>query len=336
MLWHDRYIRKDEILASRNRRGRAAAGPARSGWRRPSGGSASMGTAKRSRTRCHLDGPTTGSASRPAIARSRLAIPAGQSDIVAGMKIIFSRKGFDSASGAAPSPIYEGRPISIPIPYAVRSETTYGDLGLGAVVEWLTKGRLTRTSFCHQDPMFEGRRCAFGQVEASQGHLENNGVGVGDVFLFFGLFANVNGSDPHHRIFGYLKVEEVMKLGSAPPPSSQPSGFSRRHPHTLPGWPRNNTIYVGPGRTASSDTRDLRLSVSGGPVSRWKVPSWLRKAGLTYHGNPERWGDDNTLEIVGRGQEFVTDVAGCPTAAAWLGDALSMISGTMPVAGSAT
>ena len=160
---------------------RAAAGPARSGWRRPSGGSASMGTAKRSRTRCHLDGPTTGSASSPAIARSRLAIPAGQSDIVAGMKIIFSRKGFDSASGGAPSPIYEGRPISIPIPYAVRSETTYGDLGLGAVVEWLTKGSLTRTSFCHQDPMFEGRRCAFGQVEASQGHLENNGVGVGDV-----------------------------------------------------------------------------------------------------------------------------------------------------------
>lgn len=252
------------------------------------------------------------------------------------MKTVFSRKGFDSASGGAPSPIYEGRPISIPIPYTVRSETTYGDLELGAVVEWITGGRLTGASLCHHDPMFEGSRCAFGQIGPSQGHLENNDVDVGDVFLFFGLFANLDGSDPHHRIFGYLKVEEVMKLGSAPLPSSQPSGFSHRHPHTLEGWDSNNTLYVGLGRTASSDASGLRLSLPGGPVSRWKVPPWLRKAGLTYHGNTERWGDDNTLQVVGRGQEFVTDVAGCPTAAAWLDDVLSMISGTTPVAGSVT
>ena len=87
------------------------------------------------------------------------------------MKIIFNRKGFNSASGGAPSPIADGRPISIPIPYAIRSETTYGDLGLGAVVEWITRGRLTGASLCHHDPMFEGSRCAFGQIGPSQGHL---------------------------------------------------------------------------------------------------------------------------------------------------------------------
>ena len=250
------------------------------------------------------------------------------------MKIVFSRKGFDSGAGGAPSPIVDGRPTSIPIPYAVRSETTYDDLGLGAVVKRITKGWLTGASLCHHDPMFEGSRCAFGQIGASQGHLENNGVGVGDVFLFFGLFARLDGSDPHHRIFGYLKVEKVMKLGSAPPPSSQPSGFSHRHPHTLAGWDVNNTIYVGSGRTASSDTRGLRLSLPGGRVSRWRVPPWLRKAGLTYHGNRARWGDDDTLDVVARGQEFVTDIAGSPAAATWLRDVSSMISDAMPKAGS--
>ncbi|MEG3597355.1 MAG: hypothetical protein VX357_03850, partial [Pseudomonadota bacterium] len=47
------------------------------------------------------------------------------------MRIIFSRKGFDSASGGGPSPIVEGRPVSLPIPAGKASHTTFGDLGLG-------------------------------------------------------------------------------------------------------------------------------------------------------------------------------------------------------------
>ena len=33
-----------------------------------------------------------------------------------GMKIILSRKGFDSSSGGGPSPIVDGRCLSLPIP----------------------------------------------------------------------------------------------------------------------------------------------------------------------------------------------------------------------------
>ncbi len=192
------------------------------------------------------------------------------------MKIIFSRKGFDSGSGGAPSPIIDGRPVSLPIPAGwTPSITTYADLGLGAIVEQVTKGRIAGARRCHQDPMFEGGRCAFGQSGAAQGHLSNNGIGAGDVFLFFGLFADLDDNDRHHRIFGYLKVEEVMEPGPKPSPASQPDGFTRTHPHTLPIKKPNNTIYVGPGRVAPSAAPGLRLSIprkSRSGWSLWRVP----------------------------------------------------------------
>ncbi len=246
------------------------------------------------------------------------------------MKIVFSRKGFDSTSGGAPSPIIDGRPQSIPIPARDRSVITYGDISLGEIVERATRGRLTATNLCHEDPMFERGRCAFGQTSSAQSHLANNGVGVGGVFLFFGLFTGYKGRDHHHRIFGYLKVEEVTKLGASPTPSSQPRGFSRRHPHTVGQWNANNTIYTGLGNTAVSNAPELRLSVPGGPVSLWAVPSWLRDTGLTYHSNPARWGSSGTLQVVGRGQEFVTDIAGSAQAAIWLQHILTLISGDTP------
>ena len=241
------------------------------------------------------------------------------------MKIVFSRKGFDSASGGVPSPIVDGRPTSIPIPARGRSETTYSDLGLGTVVERITGGRYNAASLCHHDPMFEEGRCAFGQTGAAQGHLANNGVGVGDVFLFFGLFAEPDRRDPHHRIFGYLEVEEVANPGADPDRSSQPRGFARRHPHTIGTWNANNTIYSGPGVTASTDAPGLRLSRPTGPVSHWSVPPWLREARLTYHRDPARWHANGTLHAVARGQEFIAD-ASSAGAAAWLRRILATIS----------
>ena len=246
------------------------------------------------------------------------------------MKIVFSRKGFDSAAGGVPSPIVHGRPTSIPIPTNGRSETTYRDLGLGDVVERITGGRYTGTSLCHDDPMFERGRCAFGQAGAAQGHLANNGVGVGDVFLFFGLFAEADGRDPHHRIFGHLEVAEVTRPGAAPGTPDQPRGFTRRHPHTIGTWDGNNTIYTGPGARAATSASGLRLSRPTGPVSHWSVPPWLRDAGFTYHGNPARWRSDGTLHAVARGQEFIADAAGSAEAAAWLRRVVHMIRAGTP------
>ena len=84
------------------------------------------------------------------------------------MRIILSRKGFDSDAGKAPSPIVEGVPISLPIPTKKRSETSYGAIGLGDLVTKATKARLGPESLCHEDPMFHEGQCAFGQTSTAQ------------------------------------------------------------------------------------------------------------------------------------------------------------------------
>jgi hypothetical protein len=234
------------------------------------------------------------------------------------MKVIFSRKGFDSAAGGAPSPIIEGEPISLPIPTERRSETTYLIAGLGKIVEQVTKGRIVAGDYCHEDPMFLNGRWAFGQTGAAQSHLAKNGVGVGDVFLFFGLFASLHGRDRHHRIFGYMEVEEVRRLGSRPCESDNPKGFLRRHPHTIGEWNENNTLYLGSGMKARTADRCLRLTKPGASPTVWKVPAWLKKAGVTYHRNPIRWANDGELCVASRGQEFVSDVGEQAVPRKWL------------------
>ncbi len=243
------------------------------------------------------------------------------------MKIVFSRKGFDSAAGGAPSPIVDGRPTSLPIPARDRSKTTYGDLRLGSLVEQMTRGRLTASSRCHCDPMFENGRCAFGQTGIAQSHLSNNDVGGGDVFLFFGLFSDAQGGDRHHRIFGFLEVEEILSLGRKPSKACQPRGFTIRHPHTIGKWDKNNTIYVGPGETAVSAFPSLRLTVPNGRLSHWRIPSWLADSGLTYHRDRKRWNPDGTLQAVSRGQEFIADISGNTDAAKWLERVLGLLTG---------
>jgi hypothetical protein len=176
--------------------------------------------------------------------------------------------------------------------------------------------------------MFQDGRCAFGQISAAQSHLANNGFGVGDIFLFYGLFADESGRDRHHRIFGYLQVSEKLALGSEP--AFQPScleGFAHKHPHTIGQWNDNNTLYFGVGRTARRTSHHLRLSKPGA-VSRWKIPDWLPNIGLSYHSKPHRWSVDGELDIVSRGQEFVTgSIANNAKARAWVDDVIQEIEG---------
>lgn len=123
------------------------------------------------------------------------------------MRIVFSRKGFDTGSGGTASPIIGGKPISLPIPTSRQSITTYDHLGLGEIVERVTRDRIPRDHLCHEDPMFTDGQCLFGQCGAAQSHLRNQGVGTGDVFLFFGLFSDERTGERHHRIFAYLQVD---------------------------------------------------------------------------------------------------------------------------------
>ena len=244
------------------------------------------------------------------------------------MRVVFSRKGFDSSSGGCPSPIIDDQPVSIPIPATDRSTTAYGDIELGNLVSEITNGRYTKRDLCHYDPMFESNRCAFGQVGAAQSHLTNQGVGVGDVFLFFGLFAGPGRKNPHHRIFGYLEVEKIRRPNQDPSMEDQPQGFTQRHPHTLGHWSSNNTIYIGKGcKTTSTDDR-LRLSSSQTHPSLWQIPAWLKQAGLSYHADPARWQKGNLLQSVKRGQEFVTKIEDNIEANDWLAERLDLMTAT--------
>jgi hypothetical protein len=236
------------------------------------------------------------------------------------VRIILSRKGFDTGSGGTASPVVDGRPVSLPIPTQRRSVTTYADLRLGELVEQVTRGKIGREHLCHEDPMFTEGECLFGQCGAAQSHLRNMGVGVGDTFVFFGLFADELTGERHHRIFGYLQVDEVFS-----PSAGNLGHLARAHPHTIGEWNANNTIYRGVGGVAKRAKDDLRLTQQGGPLRHWTVPSWLKAAGLSFHGKPERWFAQGKLEVVSRGQEFVTDVGEDPAAKEWLERTIQVI-----------
>ena len=238
------------------------------------------------------------------------------------MRIIFSRKGFDSAAGGGPSPIVGGRPLSLPIPAGAASQTTYGDLGLGEHAAKASRGKLGADDLCHHDPMFtDGGVCLFGQCGAAQTHLERQGVGVGDVFLFFGLFRDEQSGEPHHRIFGFLEVEELLSLVEGAPVEL----VDRAHPHALAMHHKNDVIYRGPGKVAPRASDALRLTVSGGPVTMWNRPAWLKHGGLSYHDKPERWLRGSKLRSVARGQEFVADIGRRQAPREWLAQILAEI-----------
>lgn len=231
------------------------------------------------------------------------------------MRIIFSRKGFDSSAGGGPSPIVDGKPLSLPIPAGAASRTTYGDLGLGEHAAKASRGRLGAGDLCHHDPMFTSDgQCIFGQCGAAQTHLEGQGVCVGDVFVFFGLFAEEATGEPHHRIFGYLRVEDVLSLTDGAPEEL----VALDHPHALALHHRNDCIWRGEGRQAARTSEDLRLTVPGGPPTMWQRPDWLRRGGLSYHDRADRWLRGGRLRSVARGQEFVADIGRRQAPREWL------------------
>ena len=251
-----------------------------------------------------------------------------------------------------PSPLIEGRPRSFPIPTRMPTPTRFGNLGGGMadLVQDLTTQRIQADAPCHLDPdldastlpRLDGWRGALGQVSAAQSHLANNGVGPGDVFLFWGLFRSIfRKSDGRwaytgpreHRIFGWLQVDEVILVGSSPDPTLARYPWLASHPHLAAGWSSDNTVYVGrrtlslPG--ARSDVPGFGVMRRGVPLTRpesrlpsvWDLPSWFNPhvggVGLTYH-PLHRWSADGHLRAAARGQEFVADLGDRVDAIDWL------------------
>ena len=241
------------------------------------------------------------------------------------MKIVFSRKGFDSSAGGGPSPIVDGVPVTLPIPaYGTMSNRSYRDLGLHEHAAVASRGRVCADDLCHHDPMFlPGGQAMLGQVGAAQSHLEGQGVGPGAVFLFFGLFRE-GSARPHHRIFGCMTVHRLRPMADL---DRQEVDRLRAlgMPHAFGAHGPNDTLWQGPGRRARAASPALRLTVAEGPPSLWTVPPWLGQVGLTYHRKAERWLPDNRLQSAPLGQEFVADIGDRANAHAWLAEILSAI-----------
>ena len=264
------------------------------------------------------------------------------------MKVVLSRKGFDSSSGGCASPIFEdGSLLSLPIPYrsstATYSEIQFNGEPIDKLVSDLTRGKVEPTAPAHLDPDLrpdalprqEGWRPLFGQTDAAQRHLERYDVGPGDVFLFFGWFREVRllggrysfvpGSPNLHVIFGWLEVGDVWRprgeSGAVFP------GWAARHPHLAANLGARNTVYVGSAGGAFNHARQDLVLTAPGATRRtdWLLPSWFfpdgRPSVLSYHTNPLRWtaGEPSCgLLSAGRGQEFILDADHYPEAKSWV------------------
>ena len=183
------------------------------------------------------------------------------------MKVILSRKGFDSANGGIPSPIMpDGTMLSMPIP--IKGEKTgYSDIAWNGInyaklLQQLAPEKQYKE--CHLDPDIRDNRIkhikgwapAFGQLGAAQGKLRNTGVAVGDLFLFFGWFRKVVKTAAGYRyapksendfyagndlqaVFGYLQVGEIIT-------DQEQIKKYFWHPHStdLHSCNKNNTLYL--------------------------------------------------------------------------------------------
>ena len=148
------------------------------------------------------------------------------------MKIILSRKGFDTTSGGCPSPILpDGTLLSLPIPDEEDlkySDLQYNGFSYDRILAGLNPGAVY--SGCHLDPdIREGVRIvpadnwrpAFGQTGSALGILRNAEVTVGDLFLFFGIFRQTEYDKDGvlrfaykkgavHMIHSYLQIGEIL------------------------------------------------------------------------------------------------------------------------------
>lgn len=280
------------------------------------------------------------------------------------MKIILSRKGFDTSAGGVPSPLLpDGTLRSLPIPDR-RSTIRYRDIvagvgddgDIGKLVSDLTGRRIRPGNGAHLDPDLErdalprapGWRPLFGQSGSAQGHLRNQAVTRGDIFLFFGLFQQVEqvagryrfirGAPRQHRLFGWLQVDACRQVAAW---DADRHPWACYHPHFNHPRTPGNVLYLAahrlqlPHRTLPAipgaglfhrahPHRQLTSSRAPGP-SHWQLPAWFYPARnrppLSYHANPARWqktGDHTLLQAASRGQEFVLDCHHYPEATDWL------------------
>lgn len=252
------------------------------------------------------------------------------------MKIILSRKGFDSSAGGQPSPILpDGTLLSLPIPDTVHTADTYSSIfwkgrSYYEIIKQLKpRTKIKEDDYCHLDPdLREDIKArpkewipAFGQMGAALSALKNNDVGIGDLFLYFGWFKETEyscgrlrykkGAPNIHIIFGYLQVGTIYDKKELVPNSLL------EHPHLqesyYENWEKNDNAIITPSNKLSFMTdkkgsgvlkfrKDRVLTKKGLSRGRWDLPDFFKNVKITYNPNPWK---DGYFQSAGRGQEFI-------------------------------
>lgn len=250
------------------------------------------------------------------------------------MKIILSRKGFDSGYGRQPSPILpDGTLLSLPIPLE-NDLKTFSDLNYAGksyydiIKELKPATKYIESQSCHLDPDIRENavlnrnqqwKPIFGQSDAAQSHLRNQEVKIGDVFLFFGWFKQtelvqgklryLHGSPDLHVIYGYFQIGELYNNGDTLPLYVQ----DHSHANLKHQKKKVNCIYVASDKLSFNESRkgadvfkynqNLVLTKNGMSRSKWELPDFFKELKISYHNINSFVGD--YFKSVDIGQEFV-------------------------------
>lgn len=257
------------------------------------------------------------------------------------MKIVLSRKGFDSGYGGCASPIFpDGTMISMPIPEPganIRYDYLHTENGKDYYTLWCDLlGHEPPCETCHLDPDIkkeiissrpENWRPAFGQINAAQTHIENQGIKEGDIFLFFGWFRKtvyqrekliyMNDQPDIHAIYAYLQIGNILKGNDVKKCPWHPHSDDS-HIYNKNGDLTNNTIFVAaerliidehdmdfPGAGVFRYTDNIVLTAPQRNRTEWKLNDVFKNVCLTYHSSNSI--KDGYFKSAKRGQEFVFD-----------------------------
>jgi len=262
------------------------------------------------------------------------------------MRIIFSRKGFDQSAGGFASPIFpDGTLFSVPIPDN-RSSHCYDGLAfqyqgtpIQEILNQITNGTIHNNKKtyecdytnpmqgCHHDPMVlsASNRLVLGQTGKSESHLRGQGVGCGDIFLFYGWFRAIEQADGRwiykrdaanvHVIWSYMTVLASLPLDTDADKKAALIRFPelQDHPHLIPEWASfPNGIYVSKEYALFSFSAERCLTDTKNYVGRatWRLPGYFNRPQAFSH--LKAFTPEGDSEVVvryrGRGQEFVLDL----------------------------
>lgn len=266
------------------------------------------------------------------------------------LRVILSRKGFDIVNGGMASPIFPNNQIiSLPIP-SHNDNIRYSELKLNNSETYYSfisnlqrnkrKKMILISDTCHLDPDIYPKilkrnkewKPLFGQVGASQTHLEDNNIGIGDLFLFFGWFRHTQLINNElrfdkrknyslHVVFGYFQIDQVLTN------QSEFKFWMKYHPHIANKTrfqKENNCIYVAkekltwnsdlPGAAPFMEFNEnlvlTKRDKNGTYMSRSK---WFfnakhpfgKKIDITYH-SKKSW-QNNYFQSASIGQEFILE-----------------------------